>query len=75
MSIISIFFQEIDKKKMRAQGYDGASVMSGKKTGVQARMKVLCSAKAIYVHCTLPYSSASKHHKAIEQVLRTLMII
>ena len=36
-----------------AQCFDGAAVMSGRCTGVQARIRELCP-KAIYVHCFCP---------------------
>ena len=36
--------------EMRAQGYDGASVMSGHVNGVQARIKQQ-NRKAVYIHC------------------------
>ena len=35
---------------LRGQGYDGASTMSGAKTGVQARIRE-CQPKALYTHC------------------------
>ncbi len=35
---------------LRGQGYDGASTMSGQKTGVQARIKEK-QPKALYTHC------------------------
>src|SRR6185436_11040286 len=41
---------DVDLKKCRGQGYDGASVMSGKIGGVQRRMQDNV-ANAIYVHC------------------------
>ena len=36
--------------EMRAQGYDGASVMSGHVNGVQARINQQ-NRKAVYIHC------------------------
>ena len=36
--------------EMRAQGYDGASVISGHVNGVQARIKQQ-NRKAVYIHC------------------------
>ncbi len=38
------------KENLVGQAYDGASVMRGKNTGVQARLKELAN-KAFYVHC------------------------
>ena len=35
---------------LRGQGYDGASTMSGSKTGLQARIRE-CQPKALYTHC------------------------
>ncbi|XP_071176558.1 zinc finger MYM-type protein 1-like [Mytilus edulis] len=40
----------LDIAKLRGQGYDGASVMSGRVQGVQARVKEVCP-RASYVHC------------------------
>lgn len=42
--------QKIDIKKCRGQGYDGAPVMSGPYTGIQARLKDIAPT-AEYVHC------------------------
>lgn len=39
-----------DTKWLVSQGYDGASVMSGKKTGVQQRIKEIAP-QAVYIHC------------------------
>ena len=36
---------------LRGQAYDGARMMSGQLTGLQARVKQNCSDKAFYVHC------------------------
>ena len=36
---------------IRGQAYDGASVMSGHVSELQARVKELCNSKALYVHC------------------------
>ena len=49
---ISEFFQSrgITLEKMRGLGFDGASTMSGNRTGVQTRLK-LHAPSAIYVHC------------------------
>ncbi|VDI15621.1 Hypothetical predicted protein [Mytilus galloprovincialis] len=40
----------LDIAKLRGQGYDGASVMSGHVQGIQARVKEVCP-RASYVHC------------------------
>lgn len=40
----------LDKKNMVGQGYDGASVMSGKFKGCAAHITALCP-HAVYVHC------------------------
>lgn len=40
----------LDITKLRGQGYDGASVMSGHVSGVQSRIREV-SPKAVYVHC------------------------
>jgi len=41
----------IDVTKCVAQCYDGASVMSGRIHGVQARFRDMCGTPCIYVHC------------------------
>ena len=38
---------------IRGQGYDGASTISGKRTGVQRRIRHIQS-KALYTHCAGP---------------------
>lgn len=55
--VSSIIFKELEKleinetpEKLVAQSYDGASVMSGKNSGVQARIKNLYK-NAHYIHC------------------------
>ncbi|XP_043271175.1 zinc finger MYM-type protein 1-like [Venturia canescens] len=40
----------LDLSKCRGQGYDGASVMSGVYSGIQARIQKM-EPKALYVHC------------------------
>lgn len=50
-SILSCMEQwGLDITKLRGQGYDGASVMSGHVSGVQSRIREV-SPKAVYVHC------------------------
>ena len=41
----------IDIKKIRGQGYDGASVMSGVRGGVQKLIKDMCDSPIPFVHC------------------------
>ena len=41
---------QLDLNSIMSQGYDGASVMSGRCSGVQQRFKAVAS-NAIYVHC------------------------
>ena len=41
---------DLDCSKIVSQGYDGASVMSGRCAGVQAKVREFAP-KAIYVHC------------------------
>ena len=41
----------VDFKKIRAQGYDGASVMSGVRGGVQKLIKNLSESPVPFVHC------------------------
>ena len=40
----------LDITHLRGQGYDGCASMSGKYTGLQARIKEVCP-EAYYVHC------------------------
>lgn len=40
------------RDKLVGQAYDGASIISGKNSGVQARVKDVAT-QAFYVHCTL----------------------
>lgn len=50
---IESFFdsRNIDYRKLVGQGYDGAAVFSGKKTGVHVRIGTH-SAHALYIHCS-----------------------
>ena len=41
----------IDLSRIRGQGYDGASVMSGIRGGVQKLIKDMCSSPVPFVHC------------------------
>lgn len=41
---------DLDSLKIVSQGYDGASVMSGRCAGVQAKVKEFAP-KAVYIHC------------------------
>ena len=51
-SIISVLTKQgIDVKQCIAQCYDGASVMSGKRSGVQARFREVTGSGCIYIHC------------------------
>ena len=43
--------QGLDVKQCIAQCYDGASVMSGKRSGVQARFREIVGSGCIYIHC------------------------
>lgn len=49
--LLKSILSDVDIKKCRGQGYDGASVMSGKLSGVQKRIKDY-AANALYVHCS-----------------------
>ncbi|KAH3694293.1 hypothetical protein DPMN_081733 [Dreissena polymorpha] len=46
---------------MRAQGYDGASNMSGKQKGVQARIQAIV-ARAVYTHCKVHWLNLAIIH-------------
>lgn len=72
--------KKIQANKMRGQGYDGASTMSGKKNGVQQRMRVQCSPKALYVHCRahilqLALVESSVKVPKVKTVISTMMAI
>lgn len=62
----------LDLSNLVAQGYDGASVMSSGKAGVQAKIKEVCP-KATYVHCgshvlSLAISSSCKSVPSIRNL-------
>ena len=64
---------------MRGLGFDGASTMSGHRTGVQTRLR-LHSPSAIYVHCRchqlqLAALNAAGEHIQVKRVLGTLLTI
>ena len=70
----------IQATKIRGQGYDGASTMSGKKSGVQLRMRATCSPKALYIHCRahtlqLALVESSVSIPAVKSVIATMMTI
>lgn len=80
-SILCTFLESksIDIKKMRGLGFDGASKMSGHKTGVQTRLR-LHSHSALYVHCRcqqlqLAALNAANEHIQVKRVLGTLLTI
>ena len=62
----------INVEKMRAQGYDGASNMSGKFRGVQAIVKERIPL-ANYVHCKAHQLNLSLVHSSSEPCVRTMM--
>lgn len=71
--------RNIGFEKMRGIGFDGASTMSGKKSGVQLRMR-LHAPSAIYVHCQchklqLAAIDAAKEHTEVKRVMGTLLTI
>ena len=75
------FFQEkkILVKKVRGLGFDGASTMSGKKSGVQVRMRFQ-SPSALFVHCyshklQLAAVQAADEHKEVKRVFGTLLTV
>ena len=57
---------------MRAQGYDGASNMAGKFSGVQAIVKERAPL-ATYVHCKAHQLNLSLVHSSSEPCVRTMM--
>jgi len=58
--------------KMRAQGYDGASVMSGHINGVQARVRRV-NPKAIYIHCRAHVLNVCIVHASKLPIVRNIM--
>ena len=75
------FFESknMDVTKMSGLGFDGASTMSGQRSGVQLRLR-LHSPSAIYVHCRchqlqLAAINAAKEHTEVKRVLGTLLTI
>ena len=78
---ISDFLQprSITFEKMRGLGFDGASTMSGNRTGVQTRLR-LHAPSAIYVHCRchllqLAAVNAAGEHAEVNRVLGILLTI
>ncbi len=69
----------ISLTKLRGLGFDGASNVSGHRSGVQRRLK-LHSPSAIYIHCythrlQLAAISAAEEHRQVKRVLGTLLTI
>lgn len=65
-------------KQMRGLGFDGASTMSGHRTGVQSHLLHQHSPSAIYVHCwchqlQLAALNAASEHIQVKRVLGTLL--
>ena len=56
--------------KMRAQGYDGAIVMSGLINGVQARVRRV-NPKAVYIHCRAHVLNLCIVHASKLPIVRT----
>ena len=69
----------ISYEKLRGLGFDGANTMSGHKTGVQKRLKLLAPS-ALYIHCRchklqLASINAADEHQEVKRVLGTLLTI
>lgn len=62
----------VDVDKMRGQGYDGASNMSGKFRGVQARIRQSLP-KAVYTHCKAHCLNLAIVHASEEPLARNMM--
>ncbi|XP_061181206.1 zinc finger MYM-type protein 1-like [Saccostrea echinata] len=62
----------IDIAKMRAQGYDGAANMSGKYSGVQARIRQVVPG-ALYVHCKSHCLNLAVVHSCSNKSIRSVM--
>jgi len=58
--------------KMRAQGYAGASVMSGHINGVQARVRRV-NPKAVYIHCRAHVLNLCIVHASKLPIVRNIM--
>ena len=58
--------------KMRAQGYDGTSVMSGHINGVQARVRRV-NPKAVYIHCRAHGLNLCIAHASKLPIVRNIM--
>lgn len=59
-------------EKMRAQGYDGASVMSGHINGVQTRIRRV-NPKAVYIHCRAHVLNLCIVHDSKIPLVRNIM--
>ena len=71
--------KSINMTKMRGIGFDGANTMSGKRSGVQKRLR-LHSPSAVYVHCRchqlqLATLNAADQHRDVKRVVGTLLTI
>lgn len=69
----------INVEKMRGLGFDGASTMSGIRSGVQKRLRSLAPS-AVYVHCRchqlqLAALNAANEHLEVKRVMGTLLSI
>ena len=67
----------IDMKKLRGLGFDGASTMSGCRSGVQLRMRCLAPS-SLYIHChchrlQLVAVNAASDHREVSRVFGTLL--
>ena len=65
--------------KLRGLGFYGASTMSGRKSGVQVRIRQRAPS-ALYVHCRchqlqLAAVHSAKEHPEVQRVLGTLLTI
>ena len=62
----------VDVNKMRGQGYDGASNMSGKYRGVQARIRQELP-RTVYTHCKAHCLNLAIIHASEEPLARNMM--
>lgn len=62
----------LDITKIRAQCYDGAANMAGKRSGVQARIRQIVPL-AYYVHCKAHCLNLALVHSSKEACVRTMM--
>ena len=74
-----VLSRKIGFEKVRGLGFDGASTMSGYRSGIQARLRLLAPS-ALYVHCNchklqLAAINAAGEHRGVKRVIGILLTI